>query len=89
VSPFAKEGYTDSGPTTFAGTLAFAEDTFGLHALNANDGGAYDYRSSFCFYPKTGCTPVGTTPVPMTSQVVPPMTSSEIAAQTAAAKEDT
>jgi len=30
VSPYASHGYVDSTPTTFAGILAFVEDTFKL-----------------------------------------------------------
>ena len=33
VSPYAKSGYRDFAPTTFAGTLTFVENTFGLPAL--------------------------------------------------------
>ena len=91
VSPYAKLGYTDSTPTTFAGTLAFMEHTFGLAALDpTNDGSAYDYRGSFCFDPKlSGCTPAGTAPTPMVSQTPTPLTASQKAAQVASNKEDT
>ena len=47
VSPFARPGYTDTTPTTFAGILAYTEHTFGLTNLNANDGGAYDFSNAF------------------------------------------
>jgi hypothetical protein len=40
VSPWVRTGYTDSTHTTFAGVLAFAEATFGLQSLGANDAGA-------------------------------------------------
>ena len=49
VSPWARSGYTDSTHTTFAGVLAFAEATFGLQSLGANDAGAYDFGSAFNF----------------------------------------
>ena len=64
VSPFVKLGYTDSTPTTFAGTLAFVEHSFGLPALNSIDGNAYDYRNAFCFQPAvTGCVAAGVLPI--------------------------
>jgi phospholipase C len=47
VSPFARPGFTDPTPTTFAGILAYTEHTFGLTNLNANDGGAYDFSNAF------------------------------------------
>jgi phospholipase C len=48
VSPYARAGYTDRTPTTFAGILAYTEHTFGgLTPLNANDGGAYDFINAF------------------------------------------
>jgi phospholipase C len=47
VSPYAKAGSTDSANATFASILAFAEHTFGLPALAANDAAAYDYTNSF------------------------------------------
>ena len=75
VSPFAKLGYTDSTPTTFAGTLAFVEHTFGLAALNTTDASAYDYRNAFCFQPTvTGCAAAGLKPMPLTTQTPTPLT---------------
>jgi phospholipase C len=47
VSPYAKAGFTDSTPTTFAGILAYVEHTFGLSPLGANDASAYDFRHAF------------------------------------------
>ena len=47
VSPYAKAGYTDSTPASFASILAYVEHNFGLPALTANDAGAYDYANSF------------------------------------------
>lgn len=47
VSPYAKPGYTDNRPTTFAGILAYIEHTFGLRALAANDSHAYDLSGAF------------------------------------------
>ncbi len=91
VSPYAKLGYTDTTPTTFAGTLSFVEHTFGLAALDAaNDGSTYDYRGAFCFDPQAhGCTAAGTAPTPMVSQPPTPLTASQKAAQIVANKEDT
>jgi phospholipase C len=47
VSPYAKPGYTDTTPTTFAGILAYTEHLFGLSPLGANDGQAYDFSNAF------------------------------------------
>jgi phospholipase C len=49
VSPYARAGYTDTTPTTFAAILAFTEHTFGLAPLNANDRSAYDFSHAFNF----------------------------------------
>jgi phospholipase C len=49
VSPWAKPGYTDTTPTTFAGILAFTEHTFGLAPLDANDAAAYGFSRAFNF----------------------------------------
>jgi len=47
VSPYAKAGYTDSTPATFASILAYVEQTFGLAPLGVNDAAAYPYTNSF------------------------------------------
>jgi len=47
VSPYAKPGYTDTTPTTFAGILAYTEHIFGLSPLGPNDAHAYDFSNSF------------------------------------------
>jgi hypothetical protein len=47
ASPYAKPGYTDTGATTFAGILAYTENTFGLAPLNGNDARAYPFTSAF------------------------------------------
>jgi phospholipase C len=47
VSPYAKPGYTDTMPATFAGILAYTEHLFGLSPLGANDADAYDFRNAF------------------------------------------
>jgi phospholipase C len=55
ASPYAKVGFTDSHPATFASILRFAEETFGLAPLSVNDRRAYDYANSFNFAaPPTG-----------------------------------
>lgn len=51
ISPYAKRGYTDTTPTSFAGILAFAEHNFGVTPLNANDKNAYDFSNAFCLPP--------------------------------------
>src|SRR5215467_11289537 len=47
VSPYAKPGYTDTTPTTFAGIIAYTEHTFGLSPLGANDTAAYPFTNAF------------------------------------------
>jgi phospholipase C len=47
VSPYAKPGYTDTTPATFAGILAYTEHTFGLPALSSEDANAYDFSNAF------------------------------------------
>jgi hypothetical protein len=49
ASPYARRGYTDSHPATFASILRFTEETFGLASLSANDRDAYDYAGAFNF----------------------------------------
>jgi phospholipase C len=47
VSPYAKPGYTDTTATTFAGILAYVEQTFGLHPLGVNDARGYPFTNAF------------------------------------------
>ena len=47
VSPYARAGYTDTTPTTFAGILSYTEHDFGLSALGVNDAHAYDFAKAF------------------------------------------
>jgi phospholipase C len=47
VSPYARPGYTDTAPTTFAGVLSYTEHDFGLPALGVNDAQAYDFANAF------------------------------------------
>jgi phospholipase C len=47
VSPYSRRGYTDSTPTSFAGILAYTEQTFGLRSLSNDDAGAYGFANAF------------------------------------------
>src|SRR5215467_7164619 len=47
VSPYARPGFTDSTPTTFAGILAYTEQTLGLRSLSKNDARAYGFANAF------------------------------------------
>ena len=47
VSPYAVHDYVDTTPTTFAGILAYVEQTFGLTHLGANDAAAYAFANAF------------------------------------------
>jgi phospholipase C len=49
VSPYAKAGFTDSTPATYASILALTEHALGLKPLSANDASAYDFRNVFDF----------------------------------------
>ena len=90
VSPFVKAGFTDSMPTTFAGTLAFVEHDFGLPALSSTDAAAYDYRGAFCYRPAVdGCVRAGPDATPMVTQAPTPLSSSEKAAQLSSGLDDT
>jgi phospholipase C len=66
ISPYARAGFTDSTPTTFAGILAYVEHNFGLVALNNSDAKAYDFANAFDY----SQTPLA--PVAMTRSRVPP-----------------
>ena len=90
VSPYAKLGYTDSTPTTFAGTLSFVEHLFGLAPLNSTDASAYDYRGAFCYNPTVaGCIPAGLTPLTAVRQKPTRLSPAQQAAQTASGYDDT
>ena len=65
VSPYAKPDYTDSTATTFAGILAYTEQTFGLPALGVNDAAAYPYTNAFDYSQKP------LTPVHMVTRPIP------------------
>ena len=47
VSPYARPGYTDTTPTTFAGILAYTEQNFKLTPLALNDAKAYPFSNAF------------------------------------------
>jgi phospholipase C len=65
VSPYAKPGYTDDTPTTFAGILAYTEQTFGLAPLSPEDAAAYDFTGAFDYtQPPTAKARIVTRPVP-------------------------
>jgi phospholipase C len=49
VSPFARPGFTDSTPASFASALAFTEHAFSLAPLSSADANAYDYNGAFNF----------------------------------------
>jgi phospholipase C len=49
VSPYARPGYTDNTPATFASILAFTEQNFGLQPLAENDARAYAFSNAFDF----------------------------------------
>ena len=49
ASPFARQGFTDTTATTFAGILAFTEHNFELSPLGRNDASAYPFRDAFDF----------------------------------------
>ena len=66
VSPYARPGYTDTTPTTFAGILAYTEHTFGLRSLSKNDASAYDFTNAFNY------SQAPLKPVQMTNTALPP-----------------
>jgi phospholipase C len=69
VSPFAKPGFTDSTPATFASVLAFTEHTYGLAPLSTNDASAYAYSNAFDFtQAPAGAVPLHQSTVPASSQ---------------------
>ncbi|MGC9127877.1 MAG: alkaline phosphatase family protein, partial [Acidithiobacillus sp.] len=47
VSPWARRGFVDHHPSSTASILRFIEQRFGLPALNARDGAAYDLLDAF------------------------------------------
>ena len=73
VSPYARPGFTDSTPATFAGILAYTEHTFGLRGLSKNDASAYDFANAFN-YNQTPLASVGMVkrPLPASARHLPP-----------------
>jgi phospholipase C len=47
VSPYARHGYTDTTAASYAGVLAYVEQTFGLAPLGVNDADAYPFTGAF------------------------------------------
>ena len=50
VSPYARAGYTDTTPATFASILAYTEQTFDLSPLTVNDASAYPFSNAFNYH---------------------------------------
>jgi len=73
VSPYARPGFTDSTPTSFAGILAYTEQTLGLHSLSKDDAGAYDFANAFNYNQKP-LAPVRMVqrPLPASARHLPP-----------------
>jgi phospholipase C len=73
VSPYARPGFTDSTPTSFAGILAYTEQTLGLHSLSKNDASAYDFANAFNYNQKP-LAPIRTVqrPLPASARHLPP-----------------
>jgi phospholipase C len=65
VSPWAKPGYTDSTPASFASVTAFAEHVLGFSPLTSLDANAYDYSGAFDF------TQTPQRPVMMSNHAIP------------------
>jgi phospholipase C len=57
VSPYARAGYTDSTPASFASILAYTEQALGVAPLSVNDAGAYAFANAFD-YSQTPLAPV-------------------------------
>jgi phospholipase C len=66
VSPYAKPGYTDTTPASFASILAYTEQNFGLAPLSANDAGAYNFSNAFDY------SQAPLRPAQMTKRALPP-----------------
>jgi phospholipase C len=73
VSPYARPGYTDSTPTTFAGILAYTEHAFGLAPLSPNDEHAYPFTKAFNYH-QAPLAPVRMVerPLPASARHLPP-----------------
>jgi phospholipase C len=73
VSPYARPGFTDSTPTSFAGILAYTEQTLGLRSLSNDDASAYGFANAFN-YNQAPLAPVRTVqrPLPASARHLPP-----------------
>jgi phospholipase C len=73
VSPYARPAFTDSTHTSFAGILAYAEQTLGLHSLSKDDAGAYGFANAFN-YNQSPLGPVRMVrrPLPASARHLPP-----------------
>jgi len=73
VSPYARPGFTDSTPTTFAGLLTYTEHTFGLRSLAKNDASSYGFANAFNYNQKP-LTPARMVqrPLPASARHLPP-----------------
>jgi len=70
VSPYAKPGYTDRTPTTFAGILAYVEKNFGLSPLSVNDADAYPFSDAFSSQAQLRKVRMVTRPVPKGDRII-------------------
>jgi hypothetical protein len=67
VSPYAKPGYTDSTPASFASLLSYIEHRFGkVKPLSSVDANAYGFANSFDY----GQTPLK--PIPLEQHPISP-----------------
>jgi hypothetical protein len=65
ISPYAKPGYTDTHPASFASLLAYTEHTFDLKPLAFSDSKAYSFTNAFNYTQ----TPLG--PITLTTTHIP------------------
>jgi phospholipase C len=73
VSPYARPGFTDSTPTTFAGILTYTEQTLGLRSLSKNDARGYGFANAFNYNQKPLTpAPMVHRPLPATARHLPP-----------------
>lgn len=65
ISPYAKPGYTDSTPETYASVIAYVDQTFGLPALNSVVAKSDPFSNAFDY----SQTPLP--PIPMVHSTIP------------------
>lgn len=71
VSPYARPGYTDTTPATFASILAYTEHNFGVSPLTVNDALAYPFSNAFNYHQAPlPATRMVTRPVPKGDHIV-------------------